>query len=75
MSRLIKLEEAVDNFTEEMKKKLRSKSHAGKHGWADPNWKKKDIIQQLRKHITKGDPVDIANYALFLWWKDKNAGI
>lgn len=69
MSRLIELENAVDTFALKMKKKLRAKSHEGKQGWNDPYWSVQDIKKQLREHITKGDPVDVANFALFWYWK------
>jgi len=58
----------VDQFAEEMKRKLDKKREEGRSGWAD----KKDcphdnLVKLLREHSSKGDPVDVANFAMMLW--------
>lgn len=65
---LKKLEQVVDNFSEEMKKKLRMKRYEGFHGWDKPN--NKDLIKhELKKHIEKDGEqyIDIANLSMMLW--------
>ena len=58
---------AVDSFAEAMKAKLLKKMNAGRSGWDDPSWTPAQIRQALIDHVQKCDPVDVANYALFLW--------
>lgn len=60
----------VDDFADEMKKKLIKKFMEGYHGWDDPNWSRKEIVDRLYKHIDKGDMVDVANFAMFAWNKE-----
>lgn len=57
---------AVDQFASMMKSKLARARERGKGGWQDPAWPAEDISRQLREHVDKGDPVDVANYAMFL---------
>lgn len=56
---------AVDDFAAVMKRKLEMARAKGRKGWqtADPE----DLRQQLREHIDKGDPIDVAVYCMFLW--------
>lgn len=67
-----KLMDLVDQFCWQMKYKLIQKGREGKSGWDDPHWLKSDIKMQLKNHIDKGDPVDIANFSMFLWNRIKN---
>lgn len=57
---------AVDEFAKLMKHKLAEKREQGKHGWQDPTWTPEQITQDLLDHVGKGDPVDVANYCMFL---------
>ena len=67
----IALEATVDDFAYAMKKKLISKAmRDGKAGWDDPNWPREDILRQLIEHVEKGDMVDVANFAMFVWNQD-----
>ena len=66
------LTKAVDDFCLKMKDKLIYKHLQGRRGWDDPQWSRADILQALKEHIDKGDPVDIANFAMFLDCKDEN---
>ena len=59
-------ETAVDEFASMMKAKLSAARKRGKSGWNDPGWHPDDISAALREHVDKGDPVDVANYAMFL---------
>jgi hypothetical protein len=44
-----------------------------KYGYTD-NWKRPDWMdecrQELRNHIEKGDPLDVAAYSAFLWYHE-----
>ena len=58
---------AVDRFAAAMKAKLADARAKGRGGWQD----KDDCPQQrlsdmLRAHVEKGDPRDVANFAMFL---------
>lgn len=59
-------DDAVDQFAALMKAKLASARARGKDGWQDLAWPSSDISRQLREQVDKGDPVDVANYAMFL---------
>jgi len=58
---------AVDVFAAEMKTKLARKRSEGKSGWQDKAQINQDqLSQMLRKHVEKGDPVDVANFCMML---------
>ena len=59
-------DKAVDSFASRMKWKLAKARERGKYGWQDKNWTPEEISQALREHVAKGDPVDVANYCMFL---------
>lgn len=67
------IEEAIDNagvdrFAQAMKYKLAVKRFEGKSGWYDlAACSAEDLSQQLLKYVERGDPVDVANIAMFLW--------
>lgn len=61
------LEACVDDFADKMKKKLREKYMEGKTGWDDPDWSHEDRIAALEEHLEKGDMIDVANFAMFVW--------
>lgn len=58
----------VDRFALAMKSKLMASQH--KSGWRD-EWAKNDWPNQcaraLCEHVAKGDPLDVAAYAAFMW--------
>lgn len=58
---------AVDRFAAAMKAKLAEKRAQGYHGWDDPE---DCTIEHLRnllvKHVGKGDPVDVGNFAMMI---------
>ena len=49
-----------------MKWKLAQARDRGKSGWQDRSWTPEQISQALREHVEKGDPLDVANYCMFL---------
>lgn len=71
----------VDDFAVAMKKKLIKKFKEGKSGWDDPEWDPDQIKDAMIEHCgvefsmthvrVSGhelvDPVDVANFAAFLW--------
>jgi hypothetical protein len=57
---------AVDAFAEVMKAKLAKARAMGRSGWDNPAWSHANIARALLQHVVKGDPVDVANYAMFL---------
>ncbi|MDO9235967.1 MAG: hypothetical protein Q7U28_08045 [Aquabacterium sp.] len=59
-------DKAVDSFAKHMKRKLCKAREKGKSGWQDRAWTPEQISQDLREHVEKGDPVDVANYCMFL---------
>jgi len=60
-------DEAVDRFAAAMKAKLAKKRAEGRGGWYDKAQCSQDHLSLLlRSHITKGDPVDVANFCMML---------
>lgn len=57
----------VDGFAEAMKAKLIAKYRKAGYGGWDNEVNACNISSSLAKHVSKGDPVDIANLAAFLW--------
>lgn len=58
---------AVDRFAAAMKAKLASARAKGRGGWEDKDLCHQDSLAlDLRRHVHKGDPVDVANFAMML---------
>ena len=58
---------AVDRFAIAMKAKLAAARAKGRGGWDDPAaCTVEHLSDLLRGHVTKGDPVDVANFAMML---------
>ena len=57
-------DEAVDRFAAAMKAKLAKKRKEGRSGWQTAS--AEFLTQLLRGHLTKGDPVDVGNFAMML---------
>ena len=77
MEEIKKLEEAVDKFADEMKRRLRDKFKKGWTTWDDPDYKEALELRLASNFITVvknkkpkakvfDDAVDIANIAMFL---------
>lgn len=59
-------DKAVDEFAEVMKWKLRKKRNEGRSGWNDKAaYPQEQLTKDLVNHISKGDPVDVANFCMF----------
>lgn len=62
---------AVDAFAAAMKAKLARKRDQGYGGWDDPEQCHTSYLASLLiDHLRKGDPVDIANFAMMLFHRD-----
>lgn len=57
----------VDRFAAAMKAKLAKKRADGRGGWQDKDDCSQEFLSDLlRGHVEKGDPVDVANFAMML---------
>jgi hypothetical protein len=66
---------AVDEFANLMKAKLERKRKEGYGGWDDGRLCTIDSLAQLLvKHVRKGDPVDIANFAMMIFRRGDTVG-
>ena len=60
-------DEAVDRFAAAMKAKLAKKRDDGRGGWDNPDECSIAFLSELlRDHVAKGDPVDVANFAMMI---------
>lgn len=59
----------IDKFAAAMKKKLKKQHDKGYSGWE--TCPIKTLQKQLIEHIDKGDPIDVANFAMMLWNRDE----
>lgn len=58
---------AVDRFAAAMKAKLASARAKGRSGWEDKaQCAQESLALDLRRHVNKGDPVDVGNFAMML---------
>lgn len=59
---------AIDNFAQAMKNKMALKREKGARGWDNADeCSVEDLAAMLVKHLSKGDPVDVANFAMMLF--------
>ena len=56
----------LDAFAKEIGAKIFEKMQAGKKGWDDPK-NITELQQRLLTNLEKGDMVDVAALAMFLW--------
>lgn len=59
------IDSLVDAFAQEMKNKLHKAEEKGRFGWDTDS--SEVLMRLLVEHIEKGDMVDVANFAAFLW--------
>lgn len=57
---------AVNAFASTMKAKLAKKRAEGRGGWQEADCTEQRLSNMLREHVEKGDPVDVANFAMML---------
>jgi len=70
---LDKLVPVFDEFTRAMQMKLSLKVFQGSTGWDDPAWTIEMATKALNAHVEKGDLVDVANFAMFIWFKQQES--
>lgn len=68
---MLRLEEAVNEFSEKMKARLIEKAKEGWRGWDDPA-ASNEIYTTMLAHaagvpLAEGQEVDVANFAMMLW--------
>lgn len=67
-------DKAVDAFATVLKEKLAKARAKGRSGWQ--TCELTYLLDGMRSHIEKGDPLDVAAYALFLWARnDSTKGV
>ncbi|AOJ64732.1 hypothetical protein WJ32_19490 (plasmid) [Burkholderia ubonensis] len=67
---------AVDRFSAAMKAKLARKRAEGRGGWNDPaSCHISTLARYLVEHVGKGDPVDVANFAMMLHQRGADNGV
>ncbi len=62
-------DDAVIAFAYAMQNKMFLSSRKGRSGWQ--NCSEENLWQMLKEHINKGDPVDVANFAMMIWHNRK----
>ena len=64
-----RLYQVVDNFSTEMKARLREQAIKGCRGWDDPAYYQQ-ITEMMMEHaaVSQGQEVDAANLAMILWY-------
>ncbi|WP_300494617.1 hypothetical protein [Marinobacter sp.] len=61
-------ESCVDQFASAMKRKLAKKREEGRGGWSNKEDCPKDrLIKMMSDQFDKGDPINVANFAMMLW--------
>lgn len=65
---------AVDRFALQMKAKLKfARENKGRGGWEDRSQVSgTQLSALLRSHVAKGDPLDVANFCMFLHQRGEN---
>lgn len=62
---------ALANFYAEMQAKLQASSDKGKSGWQHMTMDQ--LYQEFHEHVHKGDAIDVALYAMMIWWHKEQA--
>lgn len=71
-----RLEECLRLFAGALGEKLnRVAIQKGRSGWDDPEWTQTEVVHALQQHIDRGDPIDVAAYALFWWYRSADPNL
>ena len=62
----------LDSFVDEMKSKLTQKHVEGRKGYR--NMSNVELSKMLRDHVEKGDPIDVANFCMFIYSNKQRIG-
>jgi len=67
---------AVDKFAAAMKAKLKwEREERGRYGWDNPDVCSPEYLTRLLyEHLPKGDPIDVANFAMMLHQRGEKIG-
>lgn len=60
------LRAATEEFQKRMADRLIQQQYKGRRGWDDPEWEHEHILERLYDMLEKGNPIDIANFCMFL---------
>jgi len=60
----------VREFASAMLHKLEQKAREGRGGWNTSACTNEFLARELVNHVLKGDPVDIANFCMMLYWRN-----
>jgi hypothetical protein len=64
---------AVDGFADAMKAKMAASREKGRGGWMRPErCTPADLRRMMAEHFAKGDPVDVGNFAMMLWYRGES---
>ncbi len=67
----LKDEESVRFFSQKMALKLSMARASGRHGWRDANIvSDEQLIAYLRDNLDRQQYIDVANYAMMLYFRD-----
>lgn len=66
-------ENAVMSFSQAMRAKMAVSRGRGRGGWQ--GCAVDDLWAMLREHVEKGDPVDVANLAMMIWYNQKRDAV
>lgn len=64
----IEIDRLVESFATALKEKLYAaeEKYGWNNGWMHDDWHA-DLLRDIRKHVEKGDPRDVAAYCAFAW--------
>ena len=70
------LHELAMRFAEALSSKLRraEEKYNWRGAWKNPDWQS-DLAKQIRRHVDKGDPLDVAAYCAFAWHHGWSLGL
>jgi len=68
-----KLNNAVNQFVAEMKKRLAEKEKEGYQGWDDDT--QLHLLQRAGTKLKQGKYIDVANLVMMLWYRSKAKGV
>lgn len=69
-------DEAVDQFAAAMRAKMAAAAAKGREGWDDPEQQSPQYLaEELVRHVAKGDPVDVGNFAMMLHARGVDADV
>lgn len=67
---------AVASYAQAMSTKLALARHKGRGGWQDRlDYDYTRLCRDLLDHVVKGDPVDVGNFAMFLYHRGEKAAL